>query len=92
MSKTWDDGAILYKDTEDEIKMMEEQEVTAKNRGEVYGAHCSFHGKARGSFKTNTKVSVPRVKKMHVNTSSKVWKDYMDKKISFAQMKSTLGI
>jgi hypothetical protein len=92
MSKTWDDGAILYKETEEEVKMREEQEITAKNRSDIYGAHCSFHGKARGSFKPNTKISVPRVKKMKVNTSSKAWKDYMDKKISFQQMKLALGI
>lgn len=92
MSKAWDDHSILYKDTEEEAAIRAEQETQASNRKEVYGAHCSLHGKARGSFKTNTKIKVGRVKKTKIDTNSKAWKDYLEKKISFSEMKKALGV
>lgn len=93
MSKKWDDYEVLYKETDEDASIRVEQEATAKNRGDVFGAHRSPpSGKVRGAFKSSTTIRVPRVKKSKVNTSSKVWQDYINKKITFAEMKAKLGL
>lgn len=92
MSRNFDEHKFLYPETDDEIEVRLEAEKKA-SANFPKGVHMApSTGKCRGYITPQRSVSVPRVKKMKVDVSSKAWKDYQDKKISFSEMKKRMGL
>lgn len=89
MSKNFNDHVFLYPETDEELAIREEQELTNK---EPAGVHA-YHGKARNLFTSKYKASkITRTRKVTVSMESKAWKDYIAGHISFSEMKKQLKL
>lgn len=83
------DYNVLYPESEKDEVLRKEQEELGKLRGQFFGAPQAISNKGRGSFKAKAP-PVKRMKTFKIDTNSKPWKDYQDKKISFLEMKRLL--
>lgn len=86
------DASVLYVETKEEEVVRLEAEEEAKSRGSTLGIHRAFTTKAQKADWGVTKgVKVGRVSKKKIDINSKLWKDYISKKISFKDMISKVG-
>jgi hypothetical protein len=81
------DYNVLYPETgEDRILRTEQEKACAEGRCKPLGATVVVSTKVRGAFKAK-QASVKRMRTFKVDVNSKVWKDYLAKKISFMEVK-----
>lgn len=81
------DYDVLYPEQgEDRIIRKEQEDFASKARNRPLGAICTVSAKVRGAFKVK-RPAEKRMKTYKVDVNSKAFKDYQEKKISFAEMK-----